>query len=257
MNRAPSKVLTSGQEQHSNFWNWCVMSSVFFCVLCYIFPPITKFIAPRFHASLSAKERRDLPAYLSCLVHHAVVVPFAVTHIYDDLLREDYTTYNYAETDSWVVAYTFGYMIGDIMFFALGEALHGEFDFLFHHLLSIALVVSVAILPGPTARFVPHVMLCELSQLFFVAAWFLRLFKSRNATLILVLEAIFAVTFVMTRIINFPVASSKIIEFSGPYVNLMLSLLLPMNVLQFYWLTKIIRGILALFEPASSDEKAK
>jgi hypothetical protein len=277
MNRPPSMVATSAVEHHASFWTWAVQSSVFFCVLNWVITPITKFLLPKFHSALTAKEQQEYPAYLACLVHHAVVVPYAVTHIYADIMRENSLSHNYAETEGWVVAYTFGYMVGDTVFFALWEALRGEFEFLFHHVLSMGLVAAVASLPGPTDRFIPHVMLCELSQLFFVAAWFLRLVKFRNGTIILILEAIFAVMFVLTRNINFLVATIKIlgtsghwcsvlsqtyvlfgVEFSGPYLNLMRALLFPMNILQFYWFTKIVRGILALFKPdRNMDDKAK
>jgi hypothetical protein len=214
MNRSPSLVQTTGIQEHLTIWHQCALSSVFFCVLCVIIPPITRFLLPKFYESMNEQKRREYPTYLSCLVHHFVVVPFAVSHIYMDTLRTNesqWLHHNYASTDGYIVAYTFGYMVADIIFFAISEALKGEFEFLFHHILSLALVVSTLLLPGPTNRFVPHVLLCELSQLFFVTAWFLRLAGCTYEGLILALEVVFVVMFFLTRIINLPIAVLKIL----------------------------------------------
>lgn len=110
MHRAPSKVLTTTLDEHPTFWWMAVQSSLFFCCLVAVIPYFTKQLFPKFFESLDKKKRQEFAPYVACLIHHAVVVPFAVNAIWQDVLRDDSAAeqHNYAQTDGWIVCYTFG-----------------------------------------------------------------------------------------------------------------------------------------------------
>jgi hypothetical protein len=98
-----------------NFFEQIIFWSAVFCILGAIVIPVVKAVTPRWYSALPAQKKFELPVYVTCLLHHFVVIPFGIYHIYLDFNRSDasHRQYDYARELYAIVPFTFGYLIGD------------------------------------------------------------------------------------------------------------------------------------------------
>ncbi len=174
-----------------------------------------------------------------------VVVPFAIYYLYLDINRNDYdhSQTNFADLYCIIVPYIFGYFIADNLMYSIPQFFQGHYDFFLHHLISIVLILGVIHVTGNIIRFFPHVIICELSTLFFNFAWFIRKRDAQKSSLLKILEYMFAITFFLTRNVSLPcmlyAMRDSLIKY--PIVG---AVFVPIIYLQYYWLYKIICGLL-------------
>ena len=201
------------EEVYPAFWLHCALSAVFFCSLFLFFPAAVRGLCPEWHARLAAHKRKELPSYVVCMVHHVVIVPWAVLSIWADWQRgaveaaaHDYrytcvpshalpsyhlllAYFSHSRTvlqpsnpaapsvhatapscsppftfsETGVVPILVGYLVADLLCSALPQL---QWEYLLHHGLSLWLTVRGCLaLPPYTARFIPHLLLCDATQL--------------------------------------------------------------------------------------------
>jgi len=231
--------------------------SLFFMAMCYFMPRIFARAFPKFYDSLSEKKKNEIPTYVSCLFHHCLVVPYGLWLIYADYCRtpEEYLNYNYALNETQVLGYTFGYIFSDFIFFVIGEVMNGKFEYFIHHTLAFALMYTITICPGNANRFIPHFLLCELSSIFFMFAWGFRLVGLGEHFVTKAMEMSFAFSFFLTRVVNLPVATWRVLDFAGDKLNIARLFLWPVLALQFFWFYKIIQSVTKKSKGKSVVEK--
>lgn len=186
-------------------------------------------------------------SYIVSLIHHSVVVPLALYYFHQDYMRgaEGLRTVNYAAEYGWFVPWIFGYFIGDTMMFAVPQALHGKYEYLFHHILGLGLMVSAIYIESPTIlKFCPHMLICELSTYFFSVAYLLRLSGHRGSRMVSVFEISFAIFFFLTRIVNLPLIMWGVKDVMMSEYMVCWIILVLVLALQFFWLYKIIMSLL-------------
>lgn len=151
-----------------------------------------------------------------------------------------------------------------------------NFEFLFHHLASIILTISALSADGRIARFIPHVLLCEMTGVFFTLAWMIRSvmdikrgekveddidedeaeenkLKKKNKKsyakkffiiIINILEKLFVISYLFVRVINLPTCFYSLLtthksqgDSFGIYGKLSF---VPITLLQWFWFYKVI-----------------
>ena len=246
MLKRPEPIVPQTMMVHdsSGFVQRCIMFSLYFSVLCIGLPRLIKARFPKFYASLDEDKRFELPAFAAGFMHHIVIVPIGLWEIWTDFNRIT-TDIDYA-TALWpsvaLVPFTFGYIMGDTIFLAVGELLKGKYAYAVHHAATFGLYYILLEAKGPIIRFISHLLVCEASNIVFEVAWFLRAAGYRDAPIMQVVEATFAVVFFVTRIVNLPLCVYAVLNLPGtkdlpaffPYV------LIPIVLLQFYWFGKIL-----------------
>ena len=103
------------------------------------------------------KQRHtDLIGYLYSLIHHLVVVPWAILALYSECIKDDeeWKLVNFATEYAFLPPYCFGYLMGDFIMYAIPAARQGRMDMLVHHVLGLAMIVA-ACLTTPPVKMLP------------------------------------------------------------------------------------------------------
>lgn len=248
--------IPSGVSAIDNYYGKWAMVTVAFSLIY----PMTTFLAKRYDSkwydSLPQRKKNELPSYVSCSFHHFLLVPFAWYFIFKDAQRMD-PRFNYSEEVAWFAPITLGYFVADTIFYALPELFKLKFEFLIHHVLTIAVVHIGMNSHGQILRFFPHLLICDTTNIFFNIAWFLRLSEGwRESLPVKVCELLFAVLHLLIRIINLTCAYSVV--GTGRYGDEMGFTKLCIGVviaLQYYWFFIIFSSIGGRLFPSKTDSK--
>lgn len=237
--RPPStEVLPSGASTVENFYLKCALWSLLFILLNGIVPYVSKRYLTSWYESLTPRKRSEMPAYVVCLVHHFLLVPVAWWHIIQDINRS--SDHDYSLTESWVSPISVGYLVGDTIGYALPEAFHGRFDYIIHHVLTLWLVWSTIFASGQMLRFVPHLLICDSTNIFFNIAWLIRSTTWKDAAIVTTMEIIFALLFLVCRVINMPLVFAAVVYHGlDKTIGWSSFTFLPISLLQWYWFSKI------------------
>lgn len=263
--RLPTHETIRGYDAIPDFESKVLVWSVFFTVIYFVISAVAKLLAPSWHASLTDRKKREYPAYLVCLIHHSFMVPRAWVHIYSDSLRSaaELSIIHYANVEATVAPFCLGYLIGDTICFAIPEMLRGNVEFIIHHVLVTWLVVASLFSSGHMTRFIPHLLLSDTTNLFFNTAWLLRTVGYQDSPIVMILEMLFAISFLIARVINMPLAFWAIYhcEFSDG-LGYSRYTLAPIAILQWYWFYKIVSSLGSRFgekkkSAKGGDAKAK
>lgn len=94
---------------------------------------------------------KDLIGYLYSLIHHLVVLPFAVLAIYSECMRDDeeWNAVNFAVEYAFLPPYCFGYLMGDFIMYAIPAATKGKMDMLIHHVLGLSMIYAACLTTPP------------------------------------------------------------------------------------------------------------
>lgn len=211
-----------------------------FSVACMLLPHVLR----RYTTHLDDQQKRaELPVYICSLLHHLVVVPCAFLSILRDYNSTEAP--NYVVLNGWWIPFSFGYLLADTLFYAIGAAAHGQVETLFHHILGGGLFYLAYICPGHILRFVPHILMCESSAICFNSAWLLRnICGYRDGFIIHTVEIMFAVLFFLTRVVNLPLVCWAVLDLAGDLLFLGRAVLFPIIGLQYFWMFKILRSLM-------------
>eukprot|EP01039_Chlorochromonas_danica_P009596 gene9596-10607_t len=242
--REPSKVfIPTGGSSVNALYEKTVVWSVFFTLLNYLVPFLAKTCLSSWYKSLTPRKRDEMPAYAICLVHHFLLVPVAVLHIWQDFQRSD-VNHDYSLTESWVSPISLGYLIGDTIGYALPELLRGRSEYLIHHVLTLWLVWSSIWGPGQLLRYIPHLLICDSTNICFNLAWLLRTTSWRESGVVTVLEVSFCILFLVFRVVNLPLVFLTVTMHGlDQGIGYARFTFLPIAILQWYWFSKIASGL--------------
>jgi hypothetical protein len=110
---------------------------------------------------------------------------------------------DYAYIEAVKAPITIGYLASDTLFYALPELLKCKYDFMIHHIATLFLVIyTLYARDGSIMRFVPHLLICDTTNLLYNTAWIMKLFGFTSNPLIGFLEGFSALTLVFVRCIH-------------------------------------------------------
>lgn len=239
---------------YQDIFTWMVVFSLGYIAL----PHVLKYVWPTWYDSLDKRKKREMPSYVICLFHHLRVVPIAYYHFYEDITFNEFQLKDvrYAKKGLALVAFTLAYFGADTLFYAIPDALHGKYEYIIHHVLTIYLVMSSLYGPGELCRIIPHLYMCETSNILFNFAWLLRLTGYRDSQLVAGIEMSFAAAFFLTRVINLPINSYFVLKYPNIVgLGLARHVLLPLSILQFFWFYKVVKGIFSRLKERSKLPK--
>ena len=245
LNRPEPKVLqTQLVHDRVDFMKWCLIWSLYFSFLCVTLPKVIKKLCPKMYKSMDPEKQAELPAFASGILHHIIIVPMGVYEIYLDYHRTDFDI-DYVRSLSMAVSlvpFTFGYIFADTLFLAAGEILKGKYAYAIHHAATFVLYYCLLSAEGPIIRFMPHLFVCEASNIVFEIAFFMRAAGHRDTLAIQIVEALFAITFFLTRIFNLPICIWAVLKLPGTkrLPSIFPWTLGPIVLLQFFWFGKIL-----------------
>lgn len=255
----PSSGVPTAMDVIPDFYRKTFIWSLFFTILHIVTPFITKSVFPKWYASLSSRDRKDFPSYVVCTVHHIVMVPTAWYHVYQDFLLTPEMAANvqYAVVESPVAPFVIGYLVGDTLCYAIQEMFALRFEFIIHHVLTLSLVCTSLIGPGYFCRFIPHLIICDTTNIFFNIAWILRRCGFKGSNLVTGLELTFAFFFLLARATNLPVVFALVMMHPGvTHWGWARFTLAPIALMQWYWFSKIVSSMASKLLP-SGGKKAK
>lgn len=227
---------------------WAVIT----IVAHFVFNPLFKTLFPHTWASLPPPKQKELSTYVLSTAHHVVVVPLVFYSVISDFLLYSKTGQpfepdhmNGVYSNTGVMAFSIGFFFGDGIAYYIPEAIQGRPVYLFHHVLSIAIVSTTRNFTGVALQSLPQLLSIELSTAFFNIAWLCRCLSGGHVPeyVSTFLELSFAITFFILRIVNGTLmivlirdevwAASQI--FFGAYVMLL--------CLQYFWFYKILLSV--------------
>lgn len=148
-------VNASVYSSNENLLRDCVLWSVFFT---FMYPLITWILHTFFakgiqHLVHDKKRFKDFVGFLYSLVHHLVVVPWALMAMYAECMKsdEEWALVNYAAEYSFLPPYCFGYLMGDLLMYAIPACRKGQYDMLIHHILGLGLIMCACLTTPPVS----------------------------------------------------------------------------------------------------------
>lgn len=241
---ANETLLTSNPNLLPHTFLW----AIYFSFIYFIANSLPRYLYPQWYQTLSKKKKTELPTYPLALSHHLIIVPLSMYFIYLDYLlpsqEEDpnYLPFNYFKAYSPILSYSFGYFVADLILYTLPEVLSGRPAYFIHHLFAIGLLFSVSQASGPCVRALPHLLLTELSSIFFSIAWILRQVGFRGSLIVTLFEHLFVLFYFLLRIIHLPLMLYGLVDHVhslGPFQYCLIGVM----VLQVYWFYLIIQTL--------------
>lgn len=231
--------------------------SIFFSLLYVVIPAAAYRFFPKWYNGLDERKRREFPAYVACLVHHFLMVPRAWIHVYQDYNRSDVDllSVQYGILEAAIAPFSIGYLIGDTIGYAIPQMFRKDFEMIIHHIFTTWIVGSTIGAPGHFCRYIPHMVICDTTNIFFNVAWLLRAAGWRDSSFVTTLELLFAFSFVFVRAINLPLIFLAVQY--APSVEKLGWARFPMGpiaLMQWYWLSIIIRTTTKRLLPKKSGK---
>ena len=240
-------------DQITHLEVYCVLWSAVFIFLHYAVPIVLNYQWPVWWENLNPKKKSEMTPQVVALFHHVVVVSISIYTIYYQITEGYVLT---EETVKNLGPFVYGYFIGDTLYYAIPEATTGKFDFLIHHLVSIWVGTNLMNCKSmEMRRFCPHFLIMEISAVFFGFGWILRIISYQNSIFITIFELLFAITFFIGRIINYPYQVSIAWDASSE-MGISRYMFIFLLILQCFWFYKIMLQILKLIskKPKESME---
>lgn len=257
----PEHETPSGVDTIENFVQKTAFWSAFFSALFMLVPYLTKKFAPKWYGNLPERKIREYPSYVVCLIHHLTLVPRAWVHIFADFVRTEaeLAVINYAVVEASVAPFCLGYLIGDTLCFAIPELIsRGKMEYMIHHVFTVWLIVSTMYSSGHLTRFIPHLLICDTTNVFFNIAWLLRAAGYEGSWIVSLLEILFAVFFLCTRAINMPTVFLAVgLSKQGQSLGIARLSLIPIALMQWYWFYKIVATLSVRLRPKKAPDAAK
>lgn len=252
---ATDVIQRTGIEEYPYFFQESLLWSLFFSIIYAITSFSLKTLWPIWYKTLTPRKQKDFPSYVVCLIHHIVRVPNAWVHVLVDFMRSDTeaAVFNYVKFEAVVGPFCIGYFVSDLLWYAIPEAFRGEFEYLIHHIATLLIISSSIYEHAYLCRWIPHLLICDTTNMFFNTAWILRTVGFKDTVFVQCLEIMFAISFLFTRVINMPcflfvVATSSY----GSGLGYARIAFLPLGLLQWYWFSKIVSK---LFNRMASKEQ--
>jgi hypothetical protein len=257
----PTHSIQTGMEVCENFYYKLIFWTAAFTVAFVVFNKLPRILFPRWYEGLTDRKKREFPAYAACLLHHIFMVPRAWVHIIQDFQRSpaELAVISYSVVESGIAPFCLGYLLSDTICYALPELFRGNVEFMIHHFFSTWLVTASMFSNGHLLRYIPHLLLADTSNLVFNTAWILRTVDGwKGGKLVVLLEILFSIAFLLTRVINMPLAFYAILTSQyGEELGWARVALPPIALLQWYWFTKVVTGIASRLSPPSAAEAKK
>jgi hypothetical protein len=212
----------------------------------------------KWYDSLDGAKRLAFPQYCFALSHHFIVVPIGIFYILKDwsLSDDERKSYNFAQEFAFIVPICNAYLLWDFVCLIIDfmrviknksitmkKEISDNLQYLGHHLLGFGLIWMALGIPNKVCRYIPHLLICESSTLCFGLVWLLKLKTKPPQSLIFILEILFILAFIATRVVNLPfvfdacqIQSRQ--EFPYAYVCYY-----PILMLQCYWLYKVFASL--------------
>lgn len=225
--------------------------SVFFSVLFITVRYNLSVLFPKWWIDLSVDDKTEVPPCFVNCVHHCFVVPFGLYYMYTYAV---YGIYMPTETLTFLVPITLGYLIADTIFFAIPQAITTKSgDYIIHHVLGIYLTYIVANSEEASILiFVSSMFVTEISTILLNMSIIIGTTTYKATNIGTYLEYAFAIAFVITRIFNLTyqtvicVSSTESVGY-GKYC------LIPLLLLQYYWLYKIAKHAMTVINPKKKE----
>jgi len=227
--------LVPNMNLHIVYW------TLFFIALMQLSPIILKKLFPKWYDALGKKKQIELPSYVASQWHHVTLTPLAWYVIYQDWMLPNY--------DNGMVDYEFffgicgpactAYLLADTICFAAGQAFKGLPEFLIHHCFTLWMIYALFHAPGRLYKFFPHLLAADTANVFFNAAWFLRVSGFRGTSVVSFCEMTFALLFFLLRAINLATCMLLLFYHGETAIGPGRYSLLPIVFLQWYWFSKI------------------
>lgn len=224
-------------------------AAVFFLFLFALLRVGISFFLPTYFNSLDKSKKNEIGPYLASLVHHGFVVFLGFRCILLDFIHIlskgtadiQVPAVKYLYELGIAVPVAFGFLIAETLFLAIPEVISkGKVDIFFHHILGFGLIYFFVQSPLKIAPYMPHFLCTEFSAVFFNLAWFLRTTSFKDSVMVKVFEYSFVVTFFLLRCFNLPVATMGVLMLVGKENWMAKYLLIPIQLLQFYWMHLIV-----------------
>jgi hypothetical protein len=121
------------------------------------------------------------------------------------------------------------------------------------------MVYSAFFLNSAIARFIPQLLVCELSSLVFNVSWMVKTIGPHwnDSTLVVCLEYLFAIFFTLTRVVNMAQIGVGCVLFSEAFeLKVAIAVLMTLIYsLQVYWFVLIVKA-LGKKKAARSEKKS-
>ena len=272
----PAVVIPVLGDLFPHFYYDSVYWFIFFVVVFYTVKYfVTRYFPDTVKGIEGEQAKADYFSFYLSLAHHCVVVPLAIYRLLTidspDVISSimisggaDYTEHSKLFYHCESSPYMTGYLLADLVTYALPMALKGDFLFLGHHIMSLGVSALVPYLTTEVAVYCSRIMLLEMSSIFFALRFIIQASGVKYPLLITVLEVGFAVSFFFTRVVNLSflvpqVYSGLVADASSTPEEIrlgyfILALFVPLWALQVWWFTKIVKSALGW---SSDNEKEK
>lgn len=243
----PSKA---GIHYMPYFYRDVILMSLLFSLLYILVPLLTKIFFNDWYYKLDKKKQEDYPSYLVCLVHHFLLVPRSWIHVVQDYQRGNDSLVDYGAMEVIVAPICIGYLISDTIFYAINEVFaHNKFDYVLHHICTLILVMfTIMSKDGSICKFIPLLLLCDTTNIFFNCAWLFRLSpKYRESIIVKAFEMSFLFSFLILRTVHMPCLFYAIYNKKAQFLGFAKHMLVPIVLVQWYWTYLVVMGSLKRF----------
>jgi hypothetical protein len=191
----------------------------------------------RLFPAMEARTASKAASWVSALVHHTYVVLLSLAALQAQLAAP-----GEAAIPAMLggVTWTVAYLLSDTLTTAVPDALAGQYDYLLHHGLAIAMTgLVVGWLPAKLLRLAPHLWLCEVSAFGLGLSWACQKAGLGASLLCRLAEALFMVTFLSTRCLNLPLVVYGAVA-SGEVQGALTAIMGAIVAQQFWWAGKAL-----------------
>lgn len=224
-----------------NFFPDTLMWSIIFIAGMLVVPHVASFLSPKWYEELDVKKKRELPSYVVSMSHHLRVVPIAWMYIYRDYAASSSDEVDFNYLLQVLAPFLVGFIIADTVCYAIPQLFHNSYEYFIHHVLALWLIYPFLYGPGSVARFYCHVVICETTNMFFNSAWLLRSMGYRDSAVVMALEILFAVAFLLIRVINLTLVFGIVfLSPEGRAFGISRYNLPPICMMQWYWMVRIV-----------------
>ncbi len=163
MNRTINPAQPMLLDVYPNFWLYTYLNTAFFCSLFLLFPYVMNTFFKDWYNNLEKDKRKDLPAYVVCLFHHVVIVPWSFSRIFADVIRSGNSeVYDYTTTELDVVPVLVGYLFADAVCSAIPQL---QWEYIIHHAITLYLTFAGSFSGAQQLiRFIPHLLASDFTQ---------------------------------------------------------------------------------------------
>lgn len=161
--------------------------------------------------------------------------------------------------------FSFGYLLADTILYAVPEALRGNREYLYHHILGLGLFLAVPYLTPDIAPYCGRILIMESTSIFFTTAYLLRNGGYVNSFLVPLLEVSFAIDFFLVRVVNgfdlfyHILYDIALVENQEPMKSLLgkglAILFVPILAMQVYWMGIIVKKSLSRYDDRQKKEE--